>query len=90
MFSKKTTIINKSGLHARPASDFVINAKKFESKITIRNLDENSEPVNAKSIARILAEGIGCGTNVEVSADGPDEESAVNTLVALIETGFGE
>ncbi len=90
MTTKQTTIMNKTGLHARPASDFVLKAKNYESKVTIRNVDENGEEVNAKSIVRLLAEGIGQGTKIEISADGPDEIKAVEELVALIETGFGE
>lgn len=90
MVSKQTVIINKTGLHARPASEFVLKAKEFESTITIRNLDENGEAVSAKSVLRLLAEGMGQGTRVEITADGPDERQAVDALVALMETGFGE
>ena len=90
MYSKQTQIINRSGLHARPASDFVLEAKKYESKITIRNLTAGSEAVNAKSIARLLAESISQGTNVEISADGADEQAAVDCLAALVSAGFGE
>lgn len=88
MTSKQVTIINKTGLHARPASEFVLAAKKFESKITICR--EGGEPVNAKSMVRLLAECIGQGTVVEISADGADEDAAVSTLAALAESGFGE
>ena len=56
MTKKQVEIVNKTGLHARPASDFVLEAKKYESKITICR--ENGVPVNAKSVGRILAEGI--------------------------------
>lgn len=90
MVSKQTKIVNKTGLHARPASNFVLKAKEFESNITIRNLDKDGKAVNAKSIMLILAEGMGQGTNVEISADGPDEAKAVDELVALMESGFGE
>lgn len=90
MYVKQTQIVNKTGLHARPASDFVLKAKTFESKITIRNLDVGSEAVNAKSIVRLLAEGMGQGTKVEIAGDGPDEKQAVDSLIALMETGFGE
>ncbi len=90
MTTKQTRIMNRTGLHARPASDFVLMAKKFESKITIKNMDENGEAVNAKSIVRLLAEGIGQGAKIEIAADGPDEQVAVQELTALIETGFGE
>ncbi len=88
MITRQVEIINKTGLHARPASDFVLAAKKYESKVSIRRLD--GEPVNAKSIVRLLAEGIGQGTQIELIIDGPDEEVAATELVALIESGFGE
>ena len=91
MYTRQTTVINQTGLHARPASDFVAEAKKFASKITIRNLSEqDAEAVNAKSIVRILSEGFGPGTNVEISAEGEDETAAVDALIALIDSGFGE
>lgn len=88
MIKKEVVIINKTGLHARPASDFVLAAKKFESKITI--CKEGGEAINAKSVVRLLAECIGQGTRVEITADGTDEEAAMDELVALIESGFGE
>lgn len=89
MYKKTVTIKNKTGLHARPASDFVKEAAKFSSKITIRRLDEEDE-ANAKSIVFLLSLGIGQGTEVEISAKGDDERQAVDSLVALIESGFGE
>lgn len=46
MTKKQVEIVNKTGLHARPASDFVLEAKKYESKITICR--ENGVPVNGK------------------------------------------
>jgi phosphocarrier protein len=91
MYAQQTTVINQTGLHARPASDFVTEAKKYASKITIRNLsDDSAVAVNAKSIVRILSEGMGPGTNVEISAEGEDETAAVDGLIALINSGFGE
>ena len=47
-------------------------------------------PVNAKSVVRILAEGIGQGTKIEIAAEGTDEEQAAASLAALVESGFGE
>ena len=73
MVNRQVEIINKTGLHARPASDFVLAAKKFESRITI--CKEGGEPINAKSMMRLLAECIGQGTVVEIAADGADERS---------------
>ena len=90
MVSAQTTIINATGLHARPASTFVMEAKKFESNITIKDVDKDVAPANAKSIMMILAAGLGTGTKVEIECDGPDEQEALDTLVALIDSGFGE
>lgn len=91
MYCKKTVVINPSGLHAKPASIFVREAKKYTSHIVIANLDlTENEPVNAKSIIPILSLGIGPGNHVELAAEGPDEQIAVDDLVSLIEGGFGE
>lgn len=90
MYAKQTTIMNRSGLHARPASDFVLEAKKYESKITVRGVTSGGEAVNAKSIARLLAEGISQGVVIEIAAEGVDEKQAVESLATLVETGFGE
>lgn len=91
MYCRKTVIINPSGLHARPASSFVREAKKYSSGIVIANLDlPDEEPVNAKNVISVLSLGIGPGCNVELAAEGPDEQTAVDDLVALIATAFGE
>jgi len=90
MYKKTATIINKRGLHARPGSDFVNAAKEFKSSITIRRLDEEDEPVNAKSIAFVLSLGIGMGVEIELGAEGEDEQQAVDSLVSLINEGLGD
>ena len=90
MYSRQVTVINESGLHARPGSDFVHEAAKFGSKITIRRLDEDEDPVNAKSIAFVLSLGVGKGIKVELAADGADEKEAVDSLCSFIESGLGE
>jgi phosphocarrier protein len=90
MYRKTVTVVNASGLHARPGSDFVHAAAKFASKITIRRLDEEEDPVNAKSIAFVLSLGVGKGVDVELAAEGPDEEQAVDSLAAVIGSGLGE
>ena len=91
MVSKVTQVINATGLHARPATEFVNKANTFSSKITIRNFSDGSnKTVNAKSIVLLLTLGICQGTDVEITAVGLDEVEAVESLVALINTGFGE
>lgn len=91
MYAKQVKIENETGLHARPASDFVNLAKNYTSKITIQNMDEeDSSKANAKSIVMLIAQGLCKGTTVEISAEGEDEQAAVEDLVALIKTKFGE
>ena len=90
MYKRKVQVINASGLHARPGSDFVRKAAAYRSNITIRRLDEDEDPVNAKSIAFVLSLGIGTGTEVEIAAEGSDEQEAVDSLCSLIESGLGE
>lgn len=91
MYAKQTRIVNSMGLHARPASKFVLKAKEFQAQIFIRNLSRaGTQPANAKSIVSILAGGMRQGAQVEVTADGSDAREAVEALTALIESGFGE
>lgn len=90
MYNKTTKVINPTGLHARPASDFVAMAKRFTSKIRIKDLSTNEKPANAKSIITLLSLGLAKGTQIEIWAEGEDEEEAVQALVDLIESGFGE
>ena len=90
MVSQQTTVVNKTGLHARPASTFVAEAKKFQSKVTIKNVDADVPPTNAKSIMMLLAAGLGCGTTIEITCDGEDEQEALDALIALVDSGLGE
>ena len=81
-------VIHPTGLHARPAATFAAAAAKFKATVKVKNLD-SSEAVSAKSIVRVLTLSAGCGTKIEISADGDDEQAAVETLVGLVESGFG-
>lgn len=83
MITKQVTIASATGLHARPASQFVQAAKQFNSAVTIKDLGKDAAPVNAKSIMMILAAGLGCGTKVELACDGADEAEAMEALLAI-------
>ena len=87
MLNKEITIINKLGLHARAAAKFVSLASGFESEIVLRR---NGKSVNGKSIMGVMMLAAGCGSTVELSADGKDEMQALTALEALIEDRFGE
>lgn len=87
MILEKVTILNETGLHARPASVFVNTAAKFKSELT---LSKGEKRANAKSILSVLGLGISKGTEITIAGDGPDEEQAVKTLVELITLGINE
>ena len=81
--SAATTLVNKDGLHARPASDFVKLASSFDASITVNGVD-------AKSLLRIMSLGLAAGRRVELEATGPSAVAALAALVDLIDSGFGE
>lgn len=89
MYEKKTTIVNKTGLHARPAAQFVSAAKHYSSKITITNL-KSGNSADAKALIKLMTLALVQGTEVNLSAEGEDAMKAVDELAALIESGFGE
>lgn len=90
MYKKQVQITNPSGLHARPGSDFVNLAKKFESKIKLFRLDKPEKIANAKSIVFVLSLGIKKDMVIEIQAEGPDQTEAVDQLIAFVEGGLGE
>ena len=80
-------IINRQGVHARPASVFVQKASSFKSKVQLK---AKGKTVDAKSILMIMSLGIEYGDKVTVVAEGSDARQAVNELVRLIDSGLGE
>ncbi len=80
-------LLNKVGLHARPASLFVQAAKKFKSQIKVK---KDGNEVDAKSILGVLSLGAECGHTITITAEGPDAEEAINELVSLVKNKFGE
>lgn len=87
MVSKKVTIVNKSGLHARPASELAKEAMKCRSEVA---LIVGNERINPKSVLNLMAAAIRCGTEIEVECDGENEQEDLKKLTALIESGLGE
>ncbi len=83
VLTARTTLVNKDGLHARPAADFVKRASDFEAAVTVNGVD-------AKSLLRIMSLGLGVGSEITLTAEGPDAQVALDALVGLIESGFGE
>ncbi len=84
MKQRHVTVLNPVGLHARPAALFVAAASQFTSTIQVRNVTRNTSWVNAKSILSVLTLGVEQHHEIEITAEGPDEDQALNTLVQLI------
>ena len=87
MYTQEIIVNNEVGLHARPATFFIQKANEFKSGIWVEKDDRR---VNAKSLLGVLSLGITKGSTITISAEGPDEEEAVNALCALIAENFGE
>jgi multiphosphoryl transfer protein len=84
------TVINPTGLHARPAAIFAATAKKYQSSIRLRNLTNNSEWADAKSVLGVLGIGAECTHQIELDISGADEAQAAEALRAAVESGLGE
>lgn len=81
------TILNPLGLHARAAARFVHAASAFACRIRV---GRGGREVDGKSIMGLLLLAASRGSEITISADGPDEEAAVAALCALIERGLDE
>jgi phosphocarrier protein HPr len=87
MIEREVQIVNKLGLHARPAAEIVKTAAKFQSHITLTRDDLE---VNGKSIMGVMMLAAEFGSTITLRADGPDEEQAVEALAALVASKFRE
>lgn len=83
-------ITNSVGLHARPASLFVKHAKISQCSIRVRNATKESSWSDGKSIIGVLTMGVQQGHMIEITFDGPDEETAAQRIKHLIECDFAE
>jgi phosphocarrier protein HPr len=87
MTSREVAIRNQLGLHARAAARFVHLATRYQSQIRV---GREGRTMDGKSIMGILLLSAAWGTTITISADGPDEVDAVESLAALVGSGFGE
>jgi PTS hybrid protein len=82
-FSRRVTLTNADGLHARPAAELVKLASTFPQRVTVNGTD-------AKSLLAIMALGLTKGAEVEIASDDPDGAAAVEAIADLAESGFDE
>ena len=85
MVSKDTVVVDKMGLHMRPANNFISAMTKYKSDITIVFGDNK---INGKSIMNIMAACIKYGSPITIICDGEDEQAMLDEAVSLIENGL--
>ncbi|MGB9777052.1 MAG: phosphoenolpyruvate--protein phosphotransferase [Anaerolineae bacterium] len=89
--SVELVVPNPTGLHARPAAQFVQTAMRFQAHITVQNVSQRRPPVNAKSMVEVASGGTAWqGERIRISARGEDAKAAIQALKTLVESGFGE
>ncbi len=79
---KEIIIKNKTGLHARPAADFVHLAQQFKCEIKVI---KDNKVVNGKSIIGVISLGAGAGSKIVIQAEGDDEDKAIEELAKVLQ-----
>ncbi len=87
MAERTVRVVNKNGVHARPAAEIVKTAARFKSDITLVRDDLE---VNGKSIMGVMMLAAECGSTITLRASGPDEDAALGAIADLIAAKFGE
>jgi len=87
MIIKNITIINKAGMHTRPASTIVKIASKYKSDFF---LSRDGFEVNGKSIIGVMTLAAEQGAVLELKFEGPDEQDLANDMISFFERGFDE
>ena len=85
--TKELTIVNKSGIHARPAAMFVKVANRFGSDIFV---EKDGEKINGKSIIGLMMLAAGLGSKLTLHVKGADASAAITELEALVQRKFDE
>ncbi|KPJ92210.1 MAG: hypothetical protein AMS18_07830 [Gemmatimonas sp. SG8_17] len=81
------TVVNRLGLHARPAAEFVKVASKYEAEITV---SRDTMEVNGKSILGVMTLAAECGSQLLLRAKGEDAEAALDALAEVLAREFGQ
>ena len=87
MITKKLTILNKLGLHARAAAKVVSTANEFESTIIITKDGKNAD---ARSIMKLLMLSASQGSKINIEVDGTDQKDALKSIEKLFNNKFDE
>ena len=87
MIERQVKIVNRAGMHTRPASMLVKLASKFKAEFYII---KDSFQINGKSIIGVMSLAAECGSDVTLRFDGQDEDKAAEEIIKFFEEGFGE
>ena len=87
MICREVEIVNRLGLHARAAAKFVQTAQHYGSTVQV---SRGGKQINGKSIMGVMMLAAAQGSTIAITADGPDEDAAIEALVDLVGSGFGE
>ncbi len=87
MVATTVTVVNQLGLHARAAAKFVHLANRFTARIRV---SRQGREIDGKSIMGLLLLAAARRTTITISAEGTDEQAAVDALAQLVSEGFGE
>lgn len=91
MASRRVTLVNKRGLHARASAKFVSCVEEYDAAVEVTSHNEVCmETVEADSIMELLMLGSACGEDITISAKGNDAQAVVDALCTLVEDHFGE
>ncbi len=85
--SKVVEIVNERGLHARASAKFVKMAAAFDAEVTVTR---DGTTVDARSIMGLMMLAAGLGSTIEIAADGPEAQPALDALVELVQGRFDE
>jgi len=85
--TRRVSIANKRGLHARAAAKFATLAEQFNASVDVLR---DGQSVSARSIMGLMMLGAGMGATIELRAEGWDAREALDALTALVESGFNE
>ncbi len=88
MVTKTVKVVNAQGMHMRPAGELAKEIKKFaDCTVTLKCGEKTAK---ASAVMQIMAAGIKCGSEVEIIAEGENEQAALDKAVEMFESGFGE
>ena len=89
--TRRVTLCNQSGLHARASNKFMKCVMAFDAEVTVTSHNETcAETVIAESVMELLLLGAACGEDITIAVTGPQAPQALEALAALVASRFGE